>query len=67
MKMKKEQTKKFLRDVYAEWILNNQNAAEKGLMFYGYISQRDDFHHFSFGRVSAYQMTAIWVREWNGE
>ncbi|HDS5590179.1 TPA: hypothetical protein QHU17_001539 [Enterobacter hormaechei subsp. xiangfangensis] len=65
MKMTKEQTRLCLRDIYLEWLVANQDCHEKELAFFACIRQRDDFYRFSFGRHSDYQMTAIWVREWD--
>ncbi|MGR7464272.1 hypothetical protein ACU60T_24110 [Klebsiella aerogenes] len=63
--MTKEQTRLCLRDIYLEWLVVNQDCQEKELAFFGYISQRDDFYRFSFGRNSDYQMIVIWVSEWD--
>ncbi|ELY9612950.1 hypothetical protein ACEF96_003239 [Salmonella enterica] len=63
--MTKAETERHLFNVYRDWLQENRDTREKELMFWGYINHLTEFSQFGFGRNSGYQMTAIWVREWN--
>lgn len=63
--MTKSETQQYLFNVYSEWVQENRDFPEKGLLFFGYIQSLNNFSQFGFGRNSPYQATAIWVAEWN--
>ncbi|MBI0276291.1 hypothetical protein I6H07_10820 [Hafnia alvei] len=63
--MTKSETQRYLSNVYSEWVQVNRDVSEKGFSFFGYINDLDNFSQFSFGRNSPYQVTAMWVTEWN--
>lgn len=63
--MTKSETQQYLSNVYSEWVQVNRDVSEKGLSFFNYIQSLNNFSQFSFGRNSAYQVTAMWVTEWN--
>jgi hypothetical protein len=63
--MTKAETERHLFNVYQEWLRENINTREKELSFWGYINSLPNFTEFGFGRDIPYQLTAMWVREWN--